>query len=101
VGNLFGSGSLNNVKLLNLQLPQESVRMFKGPKFGIEGVRNIVGTSVDRCPHLGTIIKPKVGLNPKKTAKVAYKAAMGGVDFIKDDETLTNQKFCPLAEKSG
>jgi ribulose-bisphosphate carboxylase large chain len=98
-GNLFGSGALQNVRLVDLQFPREIVGAFKGPKFGIEGVRKIVGTLASGRPHLGTIIKPKVGLNPRETAKVAYEAAMGGVDFIKDDETLTNQKFCPLAER--
>jgi ribulose-bisphosphate carboxylase large chain len=98
-GNLFGSGSLQNVRLVDLILPKDAVSFFKGPKFGIEGVRKIVGTIDSRRPHLGTIIKPKVGLNPRETAKVAYEAAIGGVDFIKDDETLTNQKFCPLADR--
>ena len=98
-GNLFGSSALQNVKLVDLQLPREAVNLFKGPKFGIEEIRKMVGTIEDRRPHLGTIIKPKVGLNPKETATVAYEAAIGGVDFIKDDETLTNQKFCPLAER--
>ncbi len=98
-GNLFGSGSLQNVRLVDLQLPKEATLSFKGPKFGIENIRKIVGTVESRRPHLGTIIKPKVGLSPKETAKVAYEAAIGGVDFIKDDETLTNQKFCPLADR--
>ncbi len=98
-GNLFGIGSLQNVRLIDLQLPREAVSFFNGPKFGIDGVRKIVGTDESRRPHLGTIIKPKVGLDPRETAKVAYEAAMGGVDFIKDDETLTNQKFCPLADR--
>jgi ribulose-bisphosphate carboxylase large chain len=98
-GNLFGSGVLQNVRLVDLEFPKEIVETFKGPKFGIEGIRRIVGTLENGRPHLGTIIKPKVGLSPKETAKVAYEAAMGGVDFIKDDETLTNQKFCPLDER--
>jgi len=98
-GNLFGMSSLRNVRLLDLQFPSEVVKLFKGPKFGIRGVRSLVGTLESGRPHLGTIIKPKVGLNPEDTAKVAYEAAIGGVDFIKDDETLTNQRFCPLAER--
>lgn len=98
-GNLFGSSALQNVRLVDLQLPREAVALFKGPKFGIEEIRKMIGTVEDRRPHLGTIIKPKVGLSPKETAIVAYEAAIGGVDFIKDDETLTNQKFCPLAER--
>jgi ribulose-bisphosphate carboxylase large chain len=59
-GNLFGSGSLQNVRLIDLQLPKEAVSFFKGPKFGIEGVRKIVGTIESRRPHLGTIIKPRL-----------------------------------------
>ena len=98
-GNLFGSGKLNNVRLIDILFPKDFVRAFKGPKFGIEGVRKIVGTLSTRRPHIGTIIKPKVGLSPKETAKVAYEAAIGGVDFIKDDETLSNQKFCPLEDR--
>jgi len=98
-GNLFGSGKLNNVRLLDLSFPKEFVKAFKGPKFGIEGIRKLIGTTTTRRPHIGTIIKPKVGLSPRETAKVAYEAAIGGVDFIKDDETLSNQKFCPLEDR--
>ncbi len=98
-GNLFGLSSLKNCKLLDLEMPKEYVKVYPGPKIGLEGVRKIVGTLEDRRPHLGTIIKPKVGLNPDQTAKVAYEAAMGGVDFIKDDETLTSQKFCPFEDR--
>jgi len=98
-GNLFGLSELTNVRLLDVQFPKQAVSYFPGPKFGVEGVRKIVGTLTPRRPHLGTIIKPKVGLNPKQTAQVAYEAAAGGVDFIKDDETLANQKFCPLVER--
>jgi ribulose-bisphosphate carboxylase large chain len=98
-GNLFGLADLRSVKLLDIELPKGYMKSFSGPRFGIEGIRKIVGTLEDRRPHLGTIIKPKVGLNPKQTAEVAYQAALGGVDLIKDDETLTNQSFCPLEER--
>ena len=96
-GNLFGLGKLEAVRLLDIDLPENLCGC--GPKFGIEGVRKIVGTEVSCRPHIGTIIKPKVGLNPKDTAQVAYEAALGGLDLIKDDETLTNQAFCPLFER--
>jgi ribulose-bisphosphate carboxylase large chain len=95
-GNLFGLGRLEAVRLLDVEFPEELVP-FAGPKFGMEGIRRLIGTT-DR-PHVGTIIKPKVGLNPKDTAEVAYKAAVGGVDLIKDDETLTDQTFCPMDER--
>lgn len=95
-GNLFGLSRIAAVRLLDVEFPKELIP-YKGPRFGIEGVRKIVGTT-DR-PHVGTIIKPKVGLTPEDTAAVAYEAAIGGVDLIKDDETLTDQKFCPLAKR--
>ncbi|MFQ5887718.1 MAG: RuBisCO large subunit C-terminal-like domain-containing protein, partial [Candidatus Hydrothermarchaeales archaeon] len=96
-GNLFGLKELENVRLLDVDFPKEFVRQFNGPSFGISGVRKLIGTK-DR-PHLGTIVKPKIGLSPDSFADVCYEAAMGGVDFIKDDETLANQVFCPIEER--
>ncbi|MDV0441983.1 RuBisCO large subunit C-terminal-like domain-containing protein [Methanorbis furvi] len=98
-GNLFGLGKLEAVRLLDIDIPAQLAAVETGPKYGIDGVRKIVGTETSRRPHVGTIIKPKVGLSPSDTAKVAYEAAIGGVDLIKDDETLTDQKFCPLMER--
>ncbi|MCX6667643.1 MAG: RuBisCO large subunit C-terminal-like domain-containing protein [Euryarchaeota archaeon] len=98
-GNLFGLGALTNVRLIDIKLPKSFVAEFKGPRFGMDGIRKLVGTQKERRPHVGTIIKPKVGLNPKETAEVAYNAGIGGCDLIKDDETLTNQTFCPMLER--
>jgi ribulose-bisphosphate carboxylase large chain len=96
-GNLFGLGRLEAVRLLDVVYPDTLIESFKGPKFGIAGIRKMIG-STDR-PHVGTIIKPKVGLTPEDTAAVAYEAAIGGVDLIKDDETLTDQAFCPIEKR--
>jgi len=98
-GNLFGLSAIKNVRLLDVGFPKAVVDMYPGPRIGIDGVRGIVGTTKDRRPHVGTIVKPKVGLDPDQTAKVCYEAAIGGVDFIKDDETLVNQAFCPLESR--
>lgn len=98
-GNFFGLGSLSRARWVDFEMPERVVRQYPGPRFGIEGVRKLVGTTKDRRPHCGTIVKPKVGLDPKGTARVAKEAALGGLDFIKDDETLTNQSFCPFDER--
>ena len=98
-GNLFGLGTIKKVRLEDIEIPEKIARAFPGPKFGIEGIRRIVGTTESKRPHMGTIIKPKVGLNPEQTAHVAYEAAIGGVDLIKDDETLTDQSFCRLRDR--
>ncbi len=96
-GNLFGLGALSHVRLLDMDIPEKLVLAHKGPRFGIEDARRILG-AYDR-PLVGTIVKPKVGLDPKQTAMIAGQAARGGLDLIKDDETLTDQSFCPLPER--
>jgi len=98
-GNLFGLKEVNSVRLLDVEFPEEVTKSFKGPGYGIPGLRKLLGTESSGRPHIGTIIKPKIGLSPERFARVAYRAASGGVDFIKDDETLVNQSFCPLEER--
>ncbi|MBI2077072.1 MAG: ribulose 1,5-bisphosphate carboxylase [Euryarchaeota archaeon] len=98
-GNFFGLGSLTRARWVDVEFPRAFAKRFKGPRFGIEGVRKLVGTATDRRPHCGTIVKPKVGLDPRGTARVAKEAALGGLDFIKDDETLTDQSFCPFEDR--
>jgi len=93
-GNLFGLGDLKKVRLLDIIFPESLLRAHKGPRFGIEDARKILGV-FDR-PLVGTIVKPKVGLDPAATAAVAAAAVRGGLDLVKDDETLTDQSFCPL-----
>ena len=90
-GNIYGLSELEALKFLDIRLPRKLQRHFMGPRFGLEGVRNRLGTNVSRRPHLGTIVKPKVGLAPKEWAEVAYDAFIGGVDFVKDDENLVDQ----------
>jgi ribulose-bisphosphate carboxylase large chain len=101
-GNLFGLGALRNIRWLDVEFPRNLSEYFPGPKFGIKGVRKIIGTDKGEFPnrpHIGTIVKPKMGLTAKEWAEVAYEAAVGGVDFIKDDENLTNQRFCPVEDR--
>jgi len=95
-GNVFGLKEIKNLRLLDIDLPGELVKNFKGPHFGIDGIRDITG--VKTGPLIGTIVKPKIGLEPVEYSKVVYEAAMGGVNLVKMDETLTDQSFCRLEE---
>ena len=99
-GNLFGLGALRRARLLDLEVPAAFAKAYPGPRVGIAGIRKAVGSSRSGRPHGGTIVKPKVGLSPAQTAKVAGEAARGGLDLIKDDETLTDQAFCRLRERA-
>ncbi|MFH1789121.1 MAG: type III ribulose-bisphosphate carboxylase [Candidatus Altiarchaeota archaeon] len=96
-GNIYGMKAVANLRLLDIQFPKEIVESFKGPRFGIDGVRKIMGVK-DR-PLVGTIVKPKLGLPYREHAKVAYDAWAGGCDIVKDDENLTSQKFNPFKER--
>jgi ribulose-bisphosphate carboxylase large chain len=67
------------------------LKSFAGPKYGIKGIRKMMG--IKRRPLVGTIIKPKLGLNTKDHAQSAYESWIGGCDIVKDDENLASQKF--------
>ncbi|HZD43902.1 MAG TPA: RuBisCO large subunit C-terminal-like domain-containing protein [Methanomicrobiales archaeon] len=96
-GDLFGLRVFSSVRLLDIEFPETVVAPFKGPKFGISGIRHLLGTK-DR-PHIGIVIQPKVGLSPQDYAEAAYQAAVGGADLIRDSETLTSQPFCPMEDR--
>ena len=93
-GNVFGLKALKNLRLLDIEFPKQLLDSFKGPAFGISGIRRIL--KVSKRPLVGTIIKPKLGLKTKDHAKVAYEAWLGGCDIVKDDENLSSQSFNPF-----
>ncbi|MBL7148397.1 MAG: type III ribulose-bisphosphate carboxylase [Nanoarchaeota archaeon] len=90
-GNIFGMKDVKNLRLQDITFPEFIVKSFKGPYYGIEGVRRIL--KIKKRPLVGTIVKPKVGLNSKEHAKVAYEAWVGGCDLVKDDENLVSMSF--------
>jgi len=96
-GNVFGLRALKNLRLNDINLPMELVQSFRGPKYGISGVRELLGVK-DR-PLVGTIIKPKLGLKTEDHAKVAFDAWVGGCDIVKDDENLSSQRFNPFDDR--
>ena len=96
-GNVFGLRALKNLRLGDISFPARLVESFKGPKFGIEGVRKLLG--VYNRPLVGTIIKPKLGLKTTDHARVAYDAWAGGCDIVKDDENLSSQTFNPFEDR--
>jgi 2,3-diketo-5-methylthiopentyl-1-phosphate enolase len=84
-------------KLVDLELPDALAAELVGPRFGIEGVRELVGVQ-DR-PLVLNMIKPCTGLSPEAGAQIFYETARGGVDLIKDDELLGNPSFSPVVDR--
>ncbi len=85
------------VKLLDLQLPKSFVSSFKGPKFGVAGLRQLVGAA-DR-PLVIAMMKPALGMTPAESADVFYQLALGGADAVKDDELLVEHPWSQLLDR--
>ncbi len=96
-GNVFGLKALKNLRLLDIEFPKALLDSFKGPSYGISGIRDLL--KVPNRPLVGTIIKPKLGLKTKDHARVAFNAWAGGCDVVKDDENLSSQGFNPFEER--
>jgi len=88
VGNISMAGQ---IKLVDVYFPEKYVAGFQGPKFGIPGVREILGVH-DR-PLLNNMIKPCTGYTPEVGVRLFREAALGGCDNIKDDELLADASF--------
>ncbi len=99
LGNIFGMKEIESLYVLDIKFPEKYQKLFKGPAVGLDGIRKYVGTDKSGRPHVGTIVKPKVGLTPKEFAEVAYKAWANGLDLVKDDENLVDQDFCKWEER--
>lgn len=90
-GNIFGMKALKNLRLVDVSLPMQYTRHFKGPEFGIDGIRRIL--KVKKRPITGAVAKPKIGWSADEHAKIAYETWIGGFDLVKDDENLTSTWF--------
>ena len=63
-GNVFGMSDVINLRLEDIDFPRSFIKHYKGPHYGIDGVRKLLG--VKHRPLMGTIIKPKLGLSEVK-----------------------------------
>ncbi|MCR4285049.1 MAG: type III ribulose-bisphosphate carboxylase [archaeon] len=97
-GNVFGMKCVKGLRLEDIKIPKDLLKSFPGPRYGIEGYRKIL--KVKDRPLVGTIVKPKLGLNTNDHAKVAYESWIGGCDLVKDDENLSSQKFNPFDKRA-
>lgn len=97
-GTFFSKG-ISVIKLFDIEFPDSFLENFEGPKFGIEGLRDILQV-YDRPLFFG-VIKPNLGLSPEPFAELAYKAWLGGLDIAKDDEMLTDVDWSSLKQRAA
>ncbi|WP_053376349.1 2,3-diketo-5-methylthiopentyl-1-phosphate enolase [Paenibacillus sp. FJAT-27812] len=95
---VFGKLSMDGkIKLLDLDVSEHFASAFPGPKFGLNGVRELLG--VAERPLLMSIFKSVVGYDLANLQDQFYKQALGGVDLIKDDEILFENPLTPLEKR--
>lgn len=87
----------HGLKLVDLAFPKEWLKGFKGPKFGIDGIRKLL--KVPERPTLNNMVKPCTGHTADVAADLVYKAAVGGCDVVKDDELISNPVFNTVEER--
>lgn len=87
----------HGLKLVDLAFPKAWLEDFKGPKFGIDGLRKLM--NIPERPLLNNMVKPCTGHTADVAADLVYKAAVGGCDVVKDDELISNPSFNRLEER--
>ncbi|MGQ9629361.1 MAG: RuBisCO large subunit C-terminal-like domain-containing protein [bacterium] len=85
-------------RLVDFEIPDWMCKYFPGPGWGIEKTKSYLGVPIGE-PIIGTIVKPTAGLTPDEVAQMCYEFALGGLQFIKDDEKMMNVSYCPLEER--
>lgn len=94
---LWGNVSLfPGVRVNALQIPDSIVKLFKGPRFGVVGLRAMF--EAPTRPLLTTALKP-MGSDSRTLAAMARTLVLSGFDIIKDDHSLANQPWALWEER--
>ena len=97
MGGQMDIDNITKCAVVDIQFPASVSNCFLGPKFGIDGIREYTKT-FDK-PILGAIIKPKIGITPDVLLEMVKELVEGGVNFIKEDEIMSNPSICPIEER--
>lgn len=95
---IFGKLSMDGrIKLIDIDVSEAFASAFPGPKFGLQGIRDLV--NVHDRPLLMSIFKSVVGYDLNGLQEQFYQQALGGVDLIKDDEILFENPLTPIEKR--
>ena len=94
---LFGNCSLQpEVALQDVSFPDDVLAAFPGPAFGVAGLREATGAH--GRPLTCSALKPQ-GAPIEHLARLAATFARAGIDVVKDDHGIANQRYGPFAER--
>src|SRR5262249_12349800 len=89
--------SFAQVKFVDLRLPEEVFAWFRGPKFGVDGLRDRF--DIKQFPFLMAIVKPSMGLDLEALEQRIAGPLRAGFHAVKDDEMQGNSSSLPLASR--
>ncbi|ETS93514.1 RuBisCO large subunit C-terminal-like domain-containing protein [Veillonella sp. AS16] len=94
---IFGNSSLQpHIWVVDVELCPSLYELFKGPRFGLAGIRKLVGTP--KRPMIQAVIKP-MGTSSAELARMCGAYTRGGADVIKDDHGISNQSFSEFRDR--
>jgi ribulose 1,5-bisphosphate carboxylase large subunit-like protein len=98
---LFDVYENQDVRLVQLQLPETVLRTFPGPAYGGPGVRSLTRFGATE-PAFGTILKPTAGITPETVGALLDEAAACPLFlFVKEDENLYPRlDYSPVGERA-
>jgi ribulose-bisphosphate carboxylase large chain len=92
-----GQSDIENVyrcRVLKLEAPKLKVL---SPKYGLSGLKE--SRKAQDRPLVGGILKPKTGISKETLLDMVKEMVDGGLDFIKEDEILSNPSFCKIEDR--
>lgn len=94
---VFGNSSLQPyIWVVHIELCPSLFDIFKGPRFGLTGLRQMVETPTR--PMIQAVIKP-MGTPNEELARMCGAYTRGGADVIKDDHGISNQSFSQFKDR--
>jgi len=86
-----------NVKLISIDFPAIFIDHFKGPQFGLKGIRKKINQY--HRPLLMASLKPLNGITEEKFIRFLNQVIDGQVDIIREDENFFNDSLLPFEKK--
>ena len=94
---VFGNSSLQpHIWVVDIELCPTLYDVFKGPQFGLQGLRQLVETPTR--PMIQAVVKP-MGTPNEELARMCGAYTRGGADVIKDDHGISNQSFSQFKDR--